>query len=55
MELDDAYWSGRYNNHTSTWDIGTITTPLKEYIDQLNDKTIAILIPGCGSSYEAEN
>jgi SAM-dependent methyltransferase len=27
---------------------------LKEYIDQLNGKTIAILIPGCGNAYEAE-
>ncbi len=54
MELDEAYWSGRYSNHTTGWDIGAVSTPLKEYIDQLQDKNIAILIPGCGNSYEAE-
>lgn len=51
--LDDAYWSNRYNNRDTGWDTGTITTPLKEYIDQLADKNLAILIPGCGNSYEA--
>jgi methyl halide transferase len=54
MELDEAYWSGRYSNNTTGWDIGAVSTPLKEYIDQLQDKNIAILIPGCGNSYEAE-
>ena len=54
IELDDAYWSNRYHTNTATWDAGIITTPLKEYIDQLTDKNIAILVPGCGNSYEAE-
>ena len=54
MELDDNYWSGRYINHTDAWDIGSVSTPLKEYFDQLTDKNISILIPGCGNSYEAE-
>ena len=54
MPLDETYWSGRYSNNTAAWDAGLITTPLKEYIDQLTDKNVAILIPGCGNSYEAE-
>lgn len=54
MQLDDNYWSGRYLNHTDAWDIGNISTPLKDYFDQLKDKSISILIPGCGNSYEAE-
>ncbi|MBL0884589.1 MAG: methyltransferase domain-containing protein, partial [Chitinophagaceae bacterium] len=33
--------------------IGTVSTPLKEYINQLSDKHISILIPGGGNSYEA--
>jgi methyl halide transferase len=52
--LDNEYWSNRYMNNTAGWDTGTITTPLKEYFDQLTDKNISILIPGCGNSYEAE-
>ncbi|MEP7143347.1 MAG: methyltransferase domain-containing protein [Ferruginibacter sp.] len=53
-ELDDLYWSNRYADHTCTWDAGAVTTPLKDYFDQLTDKNIAILVPGCGNSYEAE-
>ncbi len=54
MELDENYWSNRYQNNTTGWDIGSISQPLKEYVDQLEDKNISILIPGCGNSYEAE-
>lgn len=36
------------------WDIGYVSTPVKEYIDQLKDKETHILIPGCGNAYEAE-
>ena len=53
MPLDDNYWSNRYTNQTTGWDIGAITAPIKNYIDQLTDKEISILIPGCGNSYEA--
>ncbi len=51
--LDDNYWSKRYVANEAGWDTGSITTPLKEYFDQLTDKNISILIPGCGNSYEA--
>lgn len=52
--MDDQYWSNRYSNNEAGWDVGYITPPLKAYFDQLTDKNISILIPGCGSSYEAE-
>jgi methyl halide transferase len=51
--LDNNYWSNRYASNDTGWDTGTVTPPLKEYIDQLTDKTISILIPGCGNSHEA--
>ena len=47
------YWSNRYREKRTGWDIGYPSTPLKEYIDQLTDKNIAILIPGAGNAYEA--
>ncbi len=53
-KLDAAYWSERYSSLQIGWDTGGITTPLKEYFDQLENKDIAILIPGCGNGYEAE-
>ena len=52
--LDKNYWSGRYQNNDAPWDMGSVSPPLKEYFDQLTDKNISILIPGCGNAYEAE-
>lgn len=54
MNLDKSYWESRYENNQAGWDAGEITTPLKEYIDQLSNKSLKILIPGAGNSYEAE-
>jgi methyl halide transferase len=51
--LDAAYWDDRFGNKDTPWDVGMISTPLKAYLDQLENKAQAILIPGCGNSYEA--
>ncbi|MGH1385360.1 methyltransferase [Kordia sp.] len=48
------YWSQRYKDERTGWDIGAPSTPLKEYIDQLENKNLKILIPGAGNAYEAE-
>ena len=53
MELNDKYWTDRYQNRETSWDIGEVSRPIKEYIDQLQDKNVRILIPGCGNAYEA--
>jgi len=52
--LNKTYWESRYEADETGWDIGYVSTPIKEYIDQLNDKSIRILIPGAGNGYEAE-
>ncbi|WP_296313284.1 methyltransferase domain-containing protein [Winogradskyella sp. UBA3174] len=52
--LDNKYWDSRYKNKQIGWDIGYGSTPLITYIQQLNDKTLKVLIPGAGNSYEAE-
>ncbi len=52
--LSEAFWTNRYRSSQTGWDLGAVSPPLKEYIDQLKDKSIAILIPGCGNGYEAE-
>ncbi len=49
-----AFWEKKYIEDNIGWDIGHISTPIKEYIDQLQNKNIRILIPGAGNSYEAE-
>lgn len=52
--LNAQYWDDRYQLQQTGWDVGHVSTPLKEYFDQLTPKDLAILIPGCGNSYEAE-
>ena len=54
MPLSSEYWNTRYLENDFGWDAGEITTPLKTYFDQLKDKSVKILIPGAGNSYEAE-
>ena len=53
MKFDKTFWSKRYQEQQTGWDIGYISTPLKSYIDQLTTKDIKILIPGAGNGYEA--
>ncbi len=54
LKLDESFWSEKYLDGHTGWDIGYVSTPLKEYIDQLTDKELKILIPGGGNSYEGE-
>jgi SAM-dependent methyltransferase len=54
MSLDSNSWNQRYLSKNTGWDIGYVSTPLKEYFDQLKNKDLRILIPGCGNSHEAE-
>ena len=48
------YWTTRYDENRIGWDVGYVTTPLKQYIDQLKQKDLKILLPGAGNAYEAE-
>ena len=50
----EKYWTKRYAEERTGWNIGYPSTPIKTYIDQLANKTIKILIPGAGNGYEAE-
>ena len=52
--LDANYWDNRYENKTASWDLSTISLPIKAYIDQLNNKNASILIMGCGNAHEAD-
>lgn len=54
LPLNAGYWDSLYQNQETAWDIGYVSPPIKEHIDQLTNKNVAILIPGCGNSYEAE-
>ncbi|NBR14899.1 MAG: methyltransferase domain-containing protein [Flavobacteriales bacterium] len=54
MELDAQFWQSRYENNQTGWDLGSASPPLVHYFNQLEDKNIKILIPGCGNAHEAE-
>ena len=53
MNLDRSFWSEKYRQHETGWDLGGVSPPLKAYIDQLENKDLSILIPGAGNAYEA--
>lgn len=54
LTLDEDFWNERYKTDQTGWDMNRVSPPLKSYIDTLKDKSIKILIPGCGNAYEAE-
>lgn len=53
QQLNQEYWSDRYQHLDSPWDTGSATPPLRSCIDSISDKDATILIPGCGSAHEA--
>lgn len=53
-ELDQTFWTERYLQQQTGWDIGYVSTPIKTYLDQVEDKALHVLIPGAGNAYEAE-
>ena len=51
-EPNKEFWEGKYRNGDLGWDIGTVSPPLKAYLDRLEDKDLKILIPGAGKAHE---
>lgn len=51
--LDENYWSNRYKTGQTGWDIGYPSTPIVQFLDQIEKKGIEILIPGAGNGHEA--
>ncbi len=54
IENPQKYWTQRWQNNETGWDIGYASSPLMHYIQQLENKQLKILIPGCGNAWEAE-
>jgi len=53
-QLGQSYWDKQYESNSTGWDLGEVSPPIKAYIDQLTNKNVRILIPGCGNTYEAD-
>lgn len=46
------FWDSRYRDHVTPWDAGKVPAQLQRYAGQLAPGS-RVLIPGCGSAYEA--
>lgn len=53
QDLDKDYWEQRWRDASTPWDIGYPSPPLVAYLEQIEDKSIRILIPGAGAAPEA--
>lgn len=51
---NQKYWDKKYREQRIGWNIGYASTPIKEFIDQVDNRGQKILIPGAGNAYEAE-
>ena len=47
-----SYWENRYLKNDKPWDAGNTPRELQDYLSGMQ-KTGRVLIPGCGSAYEA--
>jgi Thiopurine S-methyltransferase (TPMT) len=47
------FWNTRYADNTTPWDAGGVPLALQRYMSARADKG-SVLIPGCGSAYEAK-
>ena len=53
-KLTAEFWSDRYLNKQTGWDLGQVSPPIKLFFDNIKNKSSRILIPGCGNAHEAE-
>jgi len=52
--LTPSYWNERWETGNTPWDIGGIAPAIRNYLNQLQDPEMPILIPGAGRGYEAQ-
>jgi len=49
-----SYWDSHYGHSKPGWDMGSVSPPIREYIDQLQNKKLRILVPGAGRGWEVK-
>ena len=54
VDLNKDYWDNKYNIEDTGWDIGYASPAIIHFMKKIKDKSVSILIPGCGNSYEGE-
>ncbi len=53
-EYPKTYWDQLYKHNRLGWDMGSVSSPLKAYFDQLTDNSLRILVPRAGNGWEVE-
>lgn len=53
--MDKSYWTQRYAEKKTGWDIGYPSTPIVAYFNHYDERAKRILVPGAGNAYEAEH
>lgn len=51
---EQQYWTQRYLDGQTGWDLGIASPPIVAYVDQLESKSLDILVPGAGNGHEVE-
>lgn len=51
---DKYYWDERYSTQQTGWDLGAPSPALVHFFEEVKNKDLRILIPGCGNAYEAK-
>ena len=52
VDLDENFWTRRYEDGSTGWDIGSVSRPIDQYLCQIENKNLDILVPGGGNAYE---
>lgn len=53
-ELESGFWTERYRQHQTGWDVGYATQPIVNIINKVSNKSARILLPGAGNAWEGE-
>ena len=54
VDLDENFWTRRYEDGYTGWDIGSVSRPIDQYLCQIENKDLEVLVPGGGNAYEVE-
>ncbi|GMQ29406.1 methyltransferase domain-containing protein [Algoriphagus confluentis] len=52
LDLDENFWTHRYRQGATGWDVGSVSPPINQYLCQIENKNLRILVAGAGNAYE---
>ncbi|TNF39168.1 MAG: SAM-dependent methyltransferase [Cytophagales bacterium] len=52
LDLDENFWTHRYQQGNTGWDMGSVSPPIYQYLCQIENKSLRVLVAGAGNAYE---